>query len=286
MTTEIYFKGIKEQIINLVRAAQSDIKIAMAWLTDEDIIREITKKKQSGAEVTIAISNSIENFRRVDKFKSFLKADGSLFISQETFLHHKFCLIDNTVFINGSYNWSYTAQHNEENIMVHKLDKNIPDDGKLVQKINAKYNYLCDKICKRILSFQELASYTSSSLNYSSILIMADEAEIALRQAFEDHVERSINTSRAEGISSNYDRLMDRMQSDGGGVYFVKRILREEMINSEMKTGFNKLVQCIPHRVDLSLEYLVCQPQYRSLFSAEEVEFCLRLMTKYNLVSS
>ena len=33
-------------------------------------------------------------------------------------MHHKFCVIDRSTVITGSYNWSFRAQENEENITV------------------------------------------------------------------------------------------------------------------------------------------------------------------------
>jgi hypothetical protein len=73
------------------------------------------------------------------------------------------------------------------------------------------------------------------------------------------------------------------MKLDGGGVEFIKRILHDEMTSGEMKSGFRKLEEPIPHKVDLSLEYLTSRPKYQKLFSDKEVEFCRKLMVKYNL---
>ena len=33
-------------------------------------------------------------------------------------MHNKFCVIDRSTVINGSYNWSYKARQNHENITV------------------------------------------------------------------------------------------------------------------------------------------------------------------------
>jgi hypothetical protein len=77
--------------------------------------------------------------------------------------------------------------------------------------------------------------------------------------------------------------LFERMESDGGGVEFIKRIIHDEITTGDMKSGFKKLEEQIPNRVDLSLEYLVSRPKYESLFTKQEVEFCKKLMTKYNL---
>lgn len=66
-------------------------------------------------------------------------------------------------------------------------------------------------------------------------------------------------------------------------VEFIKRILHDEISSGEMKSGFRKLEEKIPHRVDLSLEYLVTRDNFRVLFSDKEFEFCKKLMDKYGL---
>lgn len=73
------------------------------------------------------------------------------------------------------------------------------------------------------------------------------------------------------------------MRLDGGGGEFIKRTLCDEMTSGDMKSGFKKLEEPIPNRVDLSLEYLVSRPRYQKLFSDKELGFCIALMKKYNL---
>ena len=63
MTSSVVFKNIKSEIISNLQKATKEIKLAVAWLTDEDIIWMLTKKKQAGLDVKIALSNSQENFQ-------------------------------------------------------------------------------------------------------------------------------------------------------------------------------------------------------------------------------
>ena len=102
------------------------------------------------------------------------------------------------------------------------------------------------------------------------------------RQEFENAIRQNVDKSVAAGIPLT-PNLMERMVRDGGGVEFVKRLLHDEMTSGDMKSGFRKLEEHIPHKVDLSFEYLVSRPNFEKLFSNEEVEFCKKLMKKYNL---
>ena len=113
-------------------------------------------------------------------------------------------------------------------------------------------------------------------------LAKIDETEIMLRQQFENDVRRAFEEAKAAKIALS-QVVLDRMMADGGGVDSVRRLLNDEISSGEMKSGFKRLEEHIPHRVDLSFEYLVSRPKYHSLFSPEVVEFCKSLMKKYNL---
>ena len=73
MQASVFFKSIKEEIIRNLRNANSEIKVAVAWLTDEDIIRTLTQKSEAGVNVCIVISDSKENFKNTSKFYNFIK---------------------------------------------------------------------------------------------------------------------------------------------------------------------------------------------------------------------
>ncbi|MDO9581207.1 MAG: phospholipase D-like domain-containing protein [Bacteroidales bacterium] len=282
MTSNVLFSKIKAEIITNLYKASKEIKVAVAWLTDEDIIWALTKRKEAGIEVKIAISDSKENFKNNNKFKEFLRHEGELYVSTTVFLHHKFCIIDDNIIINGSYNWSYTAIKNEENIMVTNLDNSIKEDSLLLEKFNVKFRFLCSKCSIPVTDMNILNSFRDKSRNMAVVLAELDEKEILLRQQFEDDVRRAFDEAKAEKIAIS-QLVLDIMMADGGGVDSVRRLLNDEISSGEMKSGFKRLEEHIPHRVDLSFEYLVSKPKYSSLFSPDIVEFCKKLMKKYGL---
>lgn len=282
MKSTVHFFKIKEEIISNLNKAVKEIKLAVAWLIDEDIIRVLTQRREAGIDVQIAISDSRENFLNNNKFREYLRLQGQLFVSTKVFLHHKFCLIDDKIVINGSYNWTYHAISSEENIMVISLDNSIIEDMKFLEKFTVKYRYLCNKCSVKITDLNILNSFRENSRNLSVVLAELDEKEIILRQEFEDDVRRSFAEARAAKIAVS-TVLFERMMADGAGVDSVRRLLHDEISSGEMKSGFRKLEEQIPHRVDLSFEYIVSRPKYQSLFSEQEVGFCKKLMQKYRL---
>ena len=282
MHTTVHFSNIKSEIIGNLKKATREIKVAIAWLTDEDIIRTLTQKAESGLNVQIVMSESKENYRNTSKFKDFLRFGGKLHIAAPKFLHNKFCIIDGNTIINGSYNWTYFAQGNDENILIITLDSNVQEDNKLLTAFDAKHKFFCEKASMHVTDISELNRFREQGKVAAVILAQLDEEEIKLRQELEDDVKKSFDEAIRIGIPIS-TLLLERMKLDGGGVEFIKRILQDEMTSGEMKSGFRKLEEPIPHRVDLSLEYLVLRPKYQKLFNNKEVEFCNKLIKKYNL---
>ncbi len=92
----------------------------MAYFTDRDIANAIIGAKSRNVNVDIILSSNAQNetvkqmFREANiNLHAFNTGD------ERGMMHHKFCLIDNKISINGSYNYSYNASNNNvENIHV------------------------------------------------------------------------------------------------------------------------------------------------------------------------
>lgn len=111
---------IKQRIISEINNAEHSIKIAMAYFTDRDIAMSIVEAKNKKILVDIILSSNTQN----ETVKLILKGAGVNVHAFNTgdprgIMHHKFCLIDNKLSINGSYNYSLNAStNNVENIQV------------------------------------------------------------------------------------------------------------------------------------------------------------------------
>lgn len=111
---------IKQRIISEIKNAKQSIYVAMAYFTDRDIALAIVEAKNRNAVVDIILSSNAQN----ETVKLMLKGANISVHAFETgdargIMHHKFCLIDNKISINGSYNYSLNAStNNVENITV------------------------------------------------------------------------------------------------------------------------------------------------------------------------
>lgn len=127
-----YFENIHLQIIHHIENAQSDIKICVAWFTDFEIYSKLVDKLKEGLNIEVIVANHKFNKKSRVDFKDFLKFNGKVgYIgnlndgSRDSFMHNKFCIIDNNIVMTGSYNWSFKARMNDENILIIKDNKSL-----------------------------------------------------------------------------------------------------------------------------------------------------------------
>ena len=125
MQTEAVFEKIAERIQQEICKAQKSIFIAVAWFTNKNLFNELLERSKNGCFVSLIISNdrinlnSQINFWEIEKYNSqFLKVGNS----DSDLMHNKFCIIDYSTVITGSYNWSYKAENNFENIIINYND--------------------------------------------------------------------------------------------------------------------------------------------------------------------
>jgi hypothetical protein len=172
---------IKQRIIAEINNARQCVYLAMAWFTDRDIANAIIDAKKRNVAVDIILSSNAQN----DTVKQMLIEENISVHAFDTgdergMMHHKFCLIDNKISINGSYNYSYNASNNNvENIHIsddvntHKqllseferlkynIDNNIdvnttiqiPDNMQQIQSANP-----IDSFSKQLLNLVYLSS--------------------------------------------------------------------------------------------------------------------------------
>lgn len=119
MNIQSYFSEIREHIINELRLAESSIYIAVAWFTDKELFDILCNKAALGLKVElIAIKDEINTSGSID-FTDLLKNGGKIWlVEDQKTMHNKFCVIDKHIVLNGSYNWTYKASDNHENIMI------------------------------------------------------------------------------------------------------------------------------------------------------------------------
>lgn len=131
METIAYFSNIRSHIQTELKTAKDSIFVAVAWFTDAKLFDILCQKAINGLDVQlIVMDDDITRNCSIDYNK--LEASGGkvFLINSEitgTLMHNKFCVIDKTNTITGSYNWSIKAQTNHENITITKDSEELAE---------------------------------------------------------------------------------------------------------------------------------------------------------------
>ncbi len=144
MKSQAYFEKIHKQIEIRLQEADTSIRLAVAWFTDQRLFHLICEKAKSGIDVELIIANHEINQDSNINFRQLKESGGHVYwigtgYRYEALMHNKFCIIDNHVLITGSYNWTQKAKSNHESITV------IEDDDNLILDFNQEFDKIINK---------------------------------------------------------------------------------------------------------------------------------------------
>ena len=164
---EAYFDDIQDAIVKHLLDAKQSIKIAMAWFTNPVIFNTLLKicKRKEDLAVTLLINNDLINNRPNGlPFDKLIQAGMELHIAEPpTLIHHKFCIIDDQVVIDGSYNWTILAEkNNDENIVVIRNGKAIDSFVDAFDSLIRKY----ERVYSMPIRIPERPEYDCCSYRY------------------------------------------------------------------------------------------------------------------------
>lgn len=117
---------ILERIKSELKNARSEILIAMAWFTNHELYSIIQEKLSENVKVSLILSDQPDN-EKLDF--DVLVNQGLNFTRIKNvgygMMNLKFCVIDRTIAISGSYNWSNNAKNNHEQVLVTNFPKTV-----------------------------------------------------------------------------------------------------------------------------------------------------------------
>lgn len=125
---EAYFDNIRSKLIKELNKSQKRICVAVYWFTNQELFNILQKKADDGIKVELIIHNDyINNSDSQINFQGLIDSGAEFYFSDDLNpMHNKFCIIDNKVLINGSYNWTYFAENkNRENIIIIKQEDKV-----------------------------------------------------------------------------------------------------------------------------------------------------------------
>jgi phosphatidylserine/phosphatidylglycerophosphate/cardiolipin synthase-like enzyme len=116
---DVVFDEIQDTVIQGIRDAKFIIWAAVAWFSNEAIYQELLAKKKAGLSVRIIMSDETSNQNMIQKLKA--ERFDVVIIPKRGYnnwnrMHEKFCIIDMDYVMHGSYNWTPTANNNDETL--------------------------------------------------------------------------------------------------------------------------------------------------------------------------
>lgn len=97
---------------------------------------------------------------------------------------------------------------------------------------------------------------------------------LQLTIAFENELKDKMLRAKKE-CKYNPTRF-NQMLAQYGGVETAKRLIASGMATGTVSSGYTTL--CLCGRLDLTMEHSVCKPEYKDLFTAEEIRYCKDLL--------
>ena len=118
--TEVIFDNIEQHILKEIESAHYAIFVSVAWFTNKKLFNALLEKAKNNCYVSIIIQlDEINSQSGIDYTLIRVGRSECFIISKDAeLLHEKFCVIDFNKVITGSYNWTYKASQNSENILI------------------------------------------------------------------------------------------------------------------------------------------------------------------------
>ena len=115
---DVFFTEIQDTVIQGIRDAKYTIWAAVAWLSNQAIIDELLAKKKKGVHIRLIISEEDTNkpfYPQLSQNFDFVVIPHHGWREWNR-MHDKFCIIDFEYVMHGSYNWTKTANFNNETL--------------------------------------------------------------------------------------------------------------------------------------------------------------------------
>lgn len=119
------FEEITSEILKLLRTARNSVWICVAWISDRVYGETLRQLAARNVEVFIIYNNDDKNAEYAVPPSPGIQTYAVSARLGCAFMHNKFCIIDDEVLINGSFNWSQNSPLSFENIIVVKRDYHL-----------------------------------------------------------------------------------------------------------------------------------------------------------------
>ena len=287
MTSEGIFENIAERIEEEINKSQKDIYLAVAWFTNKNLFNSLVKKSQEGVKVILVISDNEINRNSSINYNDIQKGESKFFWigGDKSFMHNKFCIIDDYVVITGSYNWSYRAETNFENVVI------TSGDGELATQFKKEINRIIGELLtdEKKLPLSKIIKRLEIIKNYI-ILEELEDLDGEIRKIipfdFDDKISEIIHEIKQQNFGSAIKKIetfitisqsmVTWIDYEIEGIKIELKILENELAALEgEKMSIEKLLADFNHQYTRELGDVVLEILYIKslLVEDDEVEY-------------
>lgn len=126
----VYFEDQQQIIIQALNSAIRSVRIAVAWINFDEYKDVFLGLRAKDVKVKIIVNDDVINKKYQKTIDELLQAGVKIrFISTPSksgYMHHKFCVVDNCFYMNGSFNWTKNALNsNFESLELSHNEKGV-----------------------------------------------------------------------------------------------------------------------------------------------------------------
>jgi len=248
---KVFFESHKQIIFQTLKRSTESVKIAVAWISFKEYFEIFNSLLDRNIRLQIICTDNIQNRSHQKVIDDLIKNGANIKLLKmprpTNHMHHKFCIIDDCLLINGSFNWSTNATRSFENLIVvendteavtsflnefDRLNKINPETIKKLQKTKKCKNKNCDGKLFNILvftertnkyfeSFGDIVEVCNSCLDFRLIEEGISDSQLYL--LLEDYAKNNDICSKEE-INRNIDAFLNNYINSEIIVHAIGRI--------------------------------------------------------------
>lgn len=248
---KVFFDSHKQIIFQTLERSTESVKIAVAWINSKEYFEIFNSLLDRNIPLQIICTDNIQNRSHQKVIDALIKKGANIKLLKmpraTNHMHHKFCIVDSNLLINGSFNWSTNATKSFENLIVvendpeavtsflnefDRLNKINPETIKKLQKAKKCKNKNCygelfnilvftERTNKYFESFGDIVEVCNSCLDFR--LIEAGISDSQLYLLLEDYAKSNDIYSKKE-INRSIDAFLNNYINNEITVHAIGRI--------------------------------------------------------------
>lgn len=131
---------IARELVHLIDAAMEDIVVAMYLFSSKYVAKALARAAEESVCIRVILDQTVaeENYS-LDEWMLEKGIDIRFIRVKKGLMHQKFCIVDRSILVTGSYNLTNAAEHRNHEAMIF-----IPDQG-LINSFYERFDFLWRK---------------------------------------------------------------------------------------------------------------------------------------------